>query len=85
MLREKSKLKKELASLKEEKVKLEEQLKTANTEESSKRIAELEVELETLKKYNDEAETKLYALDVQQSARYRETISEPFTFSLSTA
>jgi hypothetical protein len=74
---ERSKLKKELASLKEEKTQLEEKLKTANTEESSTRIAELEVELESLKKYNEEAETKLYALDVQQSARYRETISEP--------
>jgi hypothetical protein len=74
---ERSKLKKELATLKDEKSKLEEQVKTVNTEESSKRIAELEVQLETLKKYNDEAETKLYALDVQQSARYKETISEP--------
>lgn len=74
---ERSKLKKELTTLKEEKVKLEEQLKTANTEESSKRIAELETQLETLKKYNDEAETKLYALDVQQSARYKQTITEP--------
>jgi hypothetical protein len=74
---ERSKLKKELATLKEEKTKLEEQVKTVNTEESSKRIAELETQLETLKQYNDEAETKLYALDVQQSARYKETISEP--------
>lgn len=74
---ERSKLKKELATLKEEKTKLEEQVKTVNSEETSKRIAELETELETLKKYNEEAETKLYALDVQQSARYRETISNP--------
>lgn len=74
---ERSKLKKELATLKEEKAKLEEQVKTVNTEETSKRIAELETELETLKKYNDEAETKLYALDVQQSARYKQTITEP--------
>lgn len=74
---ERSKLKKELATLKEEKAKLEEQVKTVNTEETSKRIAELETQLETLKKYNEEAETKLYALDVQQSARYKETISEP--------
>jgi hypothetical protein len=74
---EKSKLKKELATLKEEKAKLEEQVNTVNTEETSKRIADLEIQLETLKKFNEEAETKLYALDVQQSARYRETISEP--------
>lgn len=74
---ERSKLKKELASLKEEKAKLEEQIKTVNTEETSKKIAELETELDTLKKYNEEAETKLYALDVQQSARYKQTITEP--------
>lgn len=74
---ERSKLKKELATLKEEKTKLEEQVNTVNSEETSKKIAELETELETLKKYNEEAETKLYALDVQQSARYRETISNP--------
>jgi hypothetical protein len=74
---ERSKLKKELATLKEEKSQLEEKLKTANTEETSTRIAELEVELERVKKFNEEAETKLYALDVQQSARYKETISEP--------
>jgi predicted nucleic acid-binding Zn-ribbon protein len=74
---ERSRLKRELVALKEEKTKLEEQVKTVNTEETSKRIAELETELETFKKYNEEAETKLYALDVQQSARYKETISEP--------
>lgn len=74
---ERSKLKKELATLKEEKAKLEEQVKSVANEETAQRIADLETQLEAYKKFNEEAETKLYALDVQQSQRYRETISEP--------
>lgn len=74
---ERSKLKKELATLKEEKAQLEEKVNSVNNEETAKRIAELETQLEAYKKFNEEAETKLYALDVQQSQRYKETISEP--------
>lgn len=74
---ERSKLKKELATLKEEKAQLEEKVKSVDSEETAKRIAELETQLEAYRKFNEEAETKLYALDVQQSQRYRETISEP--------
>lgn len=74
---ERSKLKKELAELKTQKEELEKKIADSINDTSSKKIAELEIQLEKYKKDNEAAETKLFALDVQQTKRYQELITTP--------
>jgi hypothetical protein len=76
---DRSKLRKELSALKKEKTELESKIKEATSEEATKKVTELESELQALRDHKEKAEAKLYALDVQSSEQYQKTITEPLS------
>lgn len=74
---DRTKLKKELAELKTQKEELEKKIAEATNDDAAKTIADLQIQLEQYRKDNEAAETKLFALDVQQTKRYNELITTP--------
>lgn len=74
---DRTKLKKELAELKTQKEELEKKMAEATNDDAAKTIADLQIQLDQYRKDNEAAETKLFALDVQQTKRYQELITTP--------
>lgn len=74
---DRARLKKELDTLKAEKEELSKKISAAADSENAKKVTTLEKELTDLRTKGEEAERRLYALDVKQTQKWNQLITEP--------